>query len=175
MTVLETVHLMKREWPRLAPPIPLEGMPPMTFDCTFSSIGATADEVSAILPNCPDDLWEFWGEARSARLFVDQQYGQWGLEILDPTQAMHATDEYRKERHRDWVDGDIIIGRFLGDSDLLLIRCDRASMDYAKMLVVRPLDPRTNWYRVGESFGAFLESYVKSGGEKYWTSRKSPS
>jgi hypothetical protein len=156
MTVHEAVQLMKREGSRLATPVPVEGMPPMTFDCTFSSEGASANEVHPILPNCPEDLWDFWREVRSARLFIDQQYGQWGLEILDPQQAMEATDEYRQERDRDSVSGDFIIGRFLGDSDLLLIRCDRAltrssttfdnisaATDYGNVMVVLPLDRRS--------------------------------
>jgi hypothetical protein len=171
MTVHEAVELMKQEGSRLATPIPVDGMTPMTFDCTFSSERATANDINGVLPNCPRDLWDFWCEARSARLFVDQQYGQWGLEILDPPQAGEATNEYGKERKADYVDGDIIIGRFLGDSDLLLVRCDHTSMDYGNVLVALPLDRRSDWYRVADSFGSFLDKYVRSGGEKYWTGR----
>jgi len=64
--------------------------------------------------------------------------------------------------------GDVIIGEFLGDSDLLLIRCDSNSNDFGAVVVVLPLDDRPEWYLVAYSFIEFLWAYLSSGGEKFW-------
>lgn len=172
MSVHEAIQLMKRSGSRLAEPIAVGDMPPMTFACSFSAEGATPGEVIALWPECPDDLKQFWDEARTARLFEDERYGQWGLEIFDPKEAAQVTDDYRATRERDFVGGDLVVGRFLGDSDLLLVRCDPAVQDFGSVLVALPLDRRPDWYKAAESVAAFLDKYVRSGGEKFWTEQK---
>jgi hypothetical protein len=64
-----------------------------------------------------------------------------------------------------------VIGKFLGDSDLLIVRCDAAAKDFEAVLIALPLDPRCDWYAVGTSFAAFLDEYVEKGGQKFWTNR----
>lgn len=169
MTVRESVQLMKREGSRLAKPVPVEGMPPMTFSCSFAPDAATRDELAALRCDCPSDLAEFWAVARTARLFEDQQYGQWGLEIVDPEHAADLTDRCQAKRGRDFSEGDLVVGKFLGDSDLLVIRCDSRATDFGSVLAAPPLDPRRDWYKVGESLASFLDNYIRSGGEKFWT------
>jgi hypothetical protein len=168
MIIAYLIELMKREGGRLAKPIPVEEMPDMTFSCTFSTDGITPDELAKILPHCPQDLADFWANARTAQLFEDEVYGQWGLEILDPEQAIDATREFYDDRGRDFAKGDLVVGRFLGDSDRLIIRSDPSSDDFGSVFIALPIDPRTEWYRVADSFGNFLDSFVKSGGDKYW-------
>ena len=172
LTIHDAVQLMKQDGSRLAPPVPVDGMPPMTFVCSFSPDAVPRQEIQTLLPKCPSDLVDFWSEARTARLFVDQEYGQWGLEILAPDHAAAATKEYKATRNRDFVQGDLIIGKFLGDSDLLLLRCDPLGDDFGFVLIVLPLDRRADWYPVATSLQAFLNSYVKSGGEKFWTHKR---
>jgi hypothetical protein len=62
-----------------------------------------------------------------------------------------------------------VIGKFLGDSDLLVIRCSQSEEDFGNVLVALPLDPRPDWDHVAESLADFLDEYAKTGGEKYWT------
>jgi hypothetical protein len=172
MTIDDSITLMKQETSRLAPPVPLNGMPPMTFACTFSEDAAVESEMAALDYDCPSNLREFWSKARTAKLFEDQQYGQWGLEILSPNQAADVTKRFRTQRVKDFIDGDLVIGQFLGDSDLLIIRCNAAESDFGSILVALPIDPRAGWYKVAESFAIFLDTYAKAGGEKFWTKQR---
>lgn len=168
MSVHQLIQLMKREGSNLAEPLAMQGMPPMTFACSFSKQTADRADVDALPHQSPDDLREFWNEAQSARLFEDREYGQWGLEVFRPSQAAFITDQCASKRQQDFIAGDLVIGRFLGDSDLLVIRCDRAARDFGTVIVALPLDPRNDWYQVAASFSDFLETYVKCGGAKFW-------
>jgi len=170
MTVLKLIELMKRDGSRLAQPIPMGDLDPMTFTCSFDPEDASPQEIqtlNTLCCQCPKTLTEFWSIARTARLFEDQSYGQWGLELLRPRAAAEATAHFRKER-TEYVQGDLIIGRFLGDCDLLLVRFDSSTADYGQVLVALPTDGRPDWSHVGLSFGLFLETYVSSAGKKFW-------
>lgn len=160
---------MKRDGLRLANPIPVEGMVPMTFSCIFTTEGVSPHELDDMLHECPHALAEFWVKTRTAKLFEDQVYGQWGVVILDPTEATATTQKCQEQRRRDFIVGDLVIGKFLGDSDLLVIRNDPTASDFGNVLVALPIDPRSEWYRVADSFGMFLESYITAAGDKYWT------
>ena len=170
MKVIDSIDLLKREGSKLAKPIPVEGLPSMEFDCYFAEESVSPQEISAIIPNCPQDLLEFWNSTRNARLFTDKVYGQWGLEILEPKLSVQITEQFQQCRKRDFLIGDLIIGRFLGDSDLLLIRSDKNTSDYGTVYVVLPIDPRSDWYLVSNYFAGFLSNYIKSCGNKYWVS-----
>ena len=150
----------------------MDDMPPMTFSCDFSSEGASPGEIDMIPHTCPPNLREFWSVARTARLFEDTEYGQWGLEILPPQRAVDMIAVRRTERQRDFIAGDLVIGEFLGDSDLLVIRCDESKSDFGEVLIASPIDPRSDWDRAAESFADFLDKYARSGGEKYWAPRR---
>lgn len=79
-----------------------------------------------------------------------------------------ATGNLRNQRFREYLLGDLVLGRFIGDSDLLVIRCDPSSSDFGHLLMATPIDPRKEWYRVAESLSAFLALYIKAGGDKAW-------
>lgn len=140
---------------------------PFDLICTVSNNGAAYkfDE------KLPAELREFWSLAESARLFEDRLYGQWGLEIVTPYGSELLTQQYKQERGDNYREGDLIVGRFLGDSNLLLVRCDRAEPDFGNVYVVLPLDPRNDWDIVGNDFEAFLKQYASEQGAKYWESR----
>src|SRR4051812_22517502 len=161
MRVSESIELMKRGGSRIAMPVPVDGLREMSFTCSFSEKSASLSEIAAFVPDCPPDLKEFWTAARSARLFEDQTFGQWGLEILDPQNAFDTTRVYRERRSRDCIAGDMVIGKFLGDSDLLLIRCSSATDDFGNVVVALPIDPRKDWYHVSDSLASFLNSFTK--------------
>jgi hypothetical protein len=144
----------------------------MTFSSSVSPDAASDDEIRALRAYLPDDVREFWATTRTARLFEDRQYGQWGLEILAPQQAASISRVRTHERPNDFCGSDLIIGRFVGDSDLLVIRCDASHPDFGHVLVALPLDSRPDWYEASDSFGEFLADYARSGGEKFWTKIK---
>ena len=171
MTIEQSIHWIKTEGSRLAEPIPMHctAMPPMRFMCSWSDEGASAAELAEFPYRIPSDLRDFWMLMRTALLFEDVEYGQWGLEIVDPSRALQLTEQYRTSRDRDADDGDLVVGRFLGDSDLLLIRCDPEADDYGAVLIASPLDQRRDWDRAGKSFATFLETYLRNAGKKFWS------
>ena len=168
VTIPELIRLMKSDDSRFAKPTPVDGMPDMVFACSFEETGVDNPLISEIVTKCPVDLSEFWRIARSAKLFEDTVYGQWGLLILDPASAVAATEKFRSRRFRDYILGDLVVGRLIGDSDLLIVRCDPASSDFGSILVATPIDPRDNWHSISESFADFLDTYIQAGGDKYW-------
>jgi len=120
------------------------------------------------MPAIPDDVRAFWLIARSASLFKDQQYGQWGIEILDPQGAIEETNRQILSRPQDFHAQDLVLATFLGDSDLLVISCEAGRAEFGSVLVARPLDPRQDWPLVAVSFADFLERVVGAEGDKYW-------
>ncbi|EAQ79166.1 SMI1/KNR4 family protein [Blastopirellula marina] len=168
MSITDLIELMKREGTRLAEPVPIAGMPAMEFSCLFTDEAVTQEELSVILPVCHQDIARFWMHARNAHLFHDQTYGQWGLEILDPLRVANTTAQFYERRKRDFVSGDIIVGKFFGDSDVLVIRNNPEIDDFGYVYVALPIDPRSEWHLAAKSFEEFLNLFVKSGGDKYW-------
>jgi hypothetical protein len=168
----EIIEFLRREGSRLTEPVPMDGMPPMTFTCEFSLEKITSDDELSI-PGyvCPNDLKNFWRIACTARLFEDKEYGQWGLEILTPQDAVEATSHTESYPQRDFIPGDLVIGRFIGDSDLLVIRCDESKDDFGRIIVANPIDPRSDWDQAAYSLCDFLERYSNAGGAKYWSPR----
>jgi len=117
----------------------------------------------------PDDLREFWTNYSSARLFEDVNYGQWGLILLDYDTSTQRTGEFFLERPKDALPGDRVIGQFIGDQDLLVMRCDPAESDCGSILVALRDGFRKEWYhRVADSLSSFLEEYASYEGQKYW-------
>lgn len=168
MTVNEAIQLLKEKGAQLRAPIELDGVSPMVFTCMFASNGVEPDALDALHITCPPDLLTFWTVAESARLFLDSTYGQWGLHLLEPSEAVEMTRIFAEERRREFCKGDLVVGRFLGDSDLLIVRCSEDEADFGKVLVAVPLDPRNDWYNVANSFAEFLENYIAAKGDKFW-------
>jgi len=116
----------------------------------------------------PNDLLEFWKEAREADLFVDKQYGQWGLRIWSPGKSIEKTRQLRSRTSTELVDGDLVIGEFLGDTDLLVIRCDAGAPDFASVVVALGIDARSDWPVPAKNFADFLSAYSRGSGDKFW-------
>jgi hypothetical protein len=116
----------------------------------------------------PDSLGMWWERIHSAKLFVDLEYNQWGL-VVWPRDLVHRKNaEFRNAGRDDLTPDDIIIGEFLGDSDLLMVNCDQSTPHFGSIWVVPPIDPREDWDRVGSDMNEFISNFVKSGGQKYW-------
>jgi hypothetical protein len=129
---------------------------------------ATADEIGAAWPHeaVPDALEDLWAVARSATLFEDTEFGQWGLHVLSPEESAEQSTRLRKMRMGDYRPGDVVWGTFLGDQDLLLID----GRDGRSVLVATPLDHRDEWIRAAPALQEFLQRYIEASGEKYWES-----
>ena len=92
-------------------------------------------------------------------LFKDADYGQWGLRIMSPDKSAARTAYEPQWRPSEVEPGDIALGEFLGDSDLLIVTRTGAA------LVALPLDPRKDWYRVGDTIDEFLAHYIDTNGD----------
>ena len=172
MTVNEAIQLLKTKGAQLRAPIELDGVSPMDFTCILANNGVERDVLDALQITFPPDLLTFWTVTESATLFLDSTYGQWGLHIFEPNEAVERTTVFAEERRRDFWKGDLVLGRFLGDSDLLVVRCSDDEADSGKVLVALPLDPRNDWYNVANSFAEFLEKYIAAKGDKFWENGK---
>jgi hypothetical protein len=60
------------------------------------------------------------------------------------------------------------MGRFLGDQDLLIVRCNRSAPDFGSVLICTPLDDRQDWSVVADSFTGFVAHFAKEQGAKFW-------
>lgn len=116
----------------------------------------------------PPDVHDFWDEYHSATLFEDVNYGQWGLRILDYETSNQVTRRENRERSFDMRRGDRVIGEFIGDSELVVVRCDNAKSDFGHILISLPTSGREEWYGVGNSLSEFLTEYIANEGRKYW-------
>jgi hypothetical protein len=118
--------------------------------------------------NLPPDLKEFWSICNGARLFEDTEYGQSGLVILSPGEALALTQAEKRDRPRDFKFKELIIGCFLGDSDLLMISCDETDEKYGSIWVCLPIDKRELWPCIAVSLDSFLSEFFQQDGSKYW-------
>lgn len=117
----------------------------------------------------PPDLKTLWLTSRSARLFEDVEYGQWGLDLLDPKRSAARTETEKRLRSPEYRATDLIIGEFLGDQELLTFA--PAETGDRKLLIALPLDPRSEWFGAGASLDEFLQKYLAAGGDKFWERR----
>ncbi len=117
----------------------------------------------------PDELVALWDVASSLRLFEDLTYGQWGLVVLPPSAALEETESRTRSGPSERIrPGDLVVGRFLGDSDILLLRCNRGADDFGRVLVELPIYARSQWPLVGATLDEFLRRYIREAGEKFW-------
>ena len=113
-----------------------------------------------------------WSISQECHLFLDEDYGQWGLHVLSPYDAENETNLFGQERLGDVEPGDLVIGVFVGDTDVLLIRCNPNAEDFGNLLVATPLDRRADWPIVASSLLDFLKSYAMTEGGKFWEGQK---
>jgi hypothetical protein len=152
-----------REWTE-----PRDGLAdaPFTLACSLAA-PATSEEVRrAWADRVPPELAELWAAAREARLFVDVEYGQWGLALLSPEASAEATRFLHQTRPTDVRAGDVVVGEFLGDADLLVL--SPHDDGERRVLVALPLDDRDEWPGVAPDLATFLQRYLEALGNKYW-------
>lgn len=135
--------------------------------CHTVDVGADPHEVGAAwgeATRLPPGVAEMWTAMRSARLFEDVEYGQWGLELLSPEASFERSTYERTWRDDGVVDDDVVIGAFLGDQEVVVVDRNGA------VLIALPLDPRTDWFRPASDLVEFLDMYVAADGMKFWES-----
>ena len=115
----------------------------------------------------PEDLQELWQKSNGLRLFEDKTYGQSGLIIWSPQKVLEQQQILRLGSD-EFQSGDLIIGEFLGDSDLLVVRCDQNSDDFGQLIISLPIDHRSDWYYLPYLLSEFLQKFTNSQGEKFW-------
>jgi hypothetical protein len=139
------------------------------FNLTCSlNAGADRDRLASYEEVFPDELLEFYRISDGGVFFRDVDFGQWGLNIHSINEVYAETELYFNDRGRDASDGDLIIGQFIGDSDLLMLRCDPNEIDYGRIMVVLPIDSRKEWEVVAKDFYEFLYNYYVFQGDKFW-------
>jgi len=125
---------------------------------------ATPDEIFRAWPNreMPSEAIEMWTLHRAGELFVDVDFGQWGLRLLDPSASAVRTALERRLRPADITDSDVVLGEFLGDLELLVVD------GTGRPMIALPLDSRDDWFVPAETLGNFLAKYVRVRGDKFW-------
>ena len=168
--VAKLISSLKEQWKSPREAVHRGRRCPFLLSCSFAS--EAADMLTIEHLDLPEDVREFWLISRNANLFKDRQFGQWGIEILDPDQALQETSRQASTRQRDFVSSDLVIARFFGDSDLLIIACDSEQPNFGAVTIALPIDKRPNWPVVANSFGGFLENLMEAQGDKYWEANK---
>lgn len=115
-----------------------------------------------------EDFIEFYRISNGAYLFEDVIYGQWGLILLDLYFIEVKTQEFMHDYRDAFIFGDYIIGEFLGDNDLLLLRLDETKEDYGSIIVANRMDSREEWKKVERNFRNFIVNFAINEGQKYW-------
>jgi len=150
-------------------PAPPEGATNNPFKLS-STMGqpASSAEITRAWPDrrLPEQLVEAWSIAREARLFADTEYGQWGLVLLSPAASAERTETERRSRPDQYYLGDLVIGEFLGDQELVVLA--DGDGDAGRVLIALPLDDRADWDLAAADLGEFLQSYFAHAGDKYW-------
>ena len=135
--------------------------PPVVWD--RSSLEASLQLV------LPPDVIALWDAASEIVLHEDVTYGQWGCCLWSPREIVERQKEVRGWRDaKDFRDGDLIIGDFRGDSDLVLVRCDPHEPDFGAVVIASALDPRQEWPVVASSILGFIEKFVANPECKFW-------
>lgn len=127
---------------------------------------ATSGEIAAAMDEAPPELIDLWSVAGSARLFVDIDYGQWGLELLSPRDSADVTRHEVEQRPGEYLPDDVVIGQFLGDLELLVYSPSEPTA--RRILVSLPLDKRADWPVAGSSIVEFLLRFTTARGDKFW-------
>jgi hypothetical protein len=88
--------------------------------------------------------------------------------IAGPDECGCLTEEYRTDRDNEALPGDLVIGYFRGDSELVILP-DGSDHRSKEVVIVLPIDPRPEWPVAAPSLAHFLARFAATG-EKWWPS-----
>ena len=163
----ETLGRLRRDFSEGKFVIHREKLTPFKLSCSFFDC-VDKRLLESKNGKLPDELLEFYSLSNGALLFEDKKFGQWGLELFSIDKLEKETAEYFESRSADALHGDLVIGKFIGDSDLLVMTCDSSASDHNEIIVSGSIDPRNEWYRVSDGLHNFLSDYAKENGDKFW-------
>lgn len=106
------------------------------------------------------ELREFWRRTSGGLLLVDERFGICGLRLHDPVLAKQTAQE-RASYGYPLFESDLVLGEFVGDTDMLIIDAQ------GKVVISAGSYPRDNWY-IFDSLADVLRRYVDAEAEKYW-------
>lgn len=155
------IDAIRAEWSKPRVAMHQHGACPFLLRSFFVERGAAISE-DRRLQGCPAQLLAFWKVYASAELFKDEQFGQWGMEMLSVEDAHVQTTFLAGSRPLDFRSGDVVFGRFYGDSDLLVMNA------FGTVLVCLPLDERKDWPEASDSLAGFLSRLHETQGSEYW-------
>lgn len=164
--IKELIDLLRNDWSQPREAVHRGQRCPFLLECNFGP-SITCD-YEGVRGHLPPDLAEFWQIASHASLFKDQQYGQWGIDLLSLEDALEETKIQIGLRPVDYLESDLVVGRFLGDSELLVVRCDGKASDFGFIMVALPLYSRSAWQVAAKTLGEFLYRLTISDGDKFW-------
>ena len=118
----------------------------------------------------PDEMVTLWDLCAGMLLYEDSEYGQSGLEVFAPVDAVKVNRKYRDDDERAFA-GDLVFGRFLGDLELAIFRTDQTATDCGTIVIAAEIDRRPKWYTAARSLEEFLVRFMDAKGEKYWVVR----
>lgn len=164
---------MKAEWE--IPKYHFDGF--FKLSCIFNDGCPIQDLIQSLhilgIHHIPNPYLDLMSITNGAKLFYDTEYGQSGLYLYDLNDIIKCNMNWQKSYlNKDLVDKDLIIGEFMGDSDLLILRCDISCLDYGHIIVSLPIDERKDWYFVSNNLNDFLGQFSKNHGLKYWEIHK---
>jgi hypothetical protein len=162
MPSLDELFAAMKDWQQ-----PPGGGNPFKIECRIGA-GASPAELDQVAPAtaATAELRQLWTASREAWLFVDAEYGQWGLHMLSPGDSAARTASMRAERPDDIRPDDVVLGEFLGDSELLVYA--PAEQGARRLLIALPLDGRADWFGAGSSVAEVLARLRDADGDKYW-------
>jgi hypothetical protein len=149
-------------------------VPPMILKNEVKApVGWDASAIESALPvKLPDDIKALWNTAAEVRLLSDVNYSQWGCILWSPSEIVRRHEKALGWRGTEnFRPGDLVIGEFQGDADLVVLRCDPHGADFGRIVVALGTDPRESWPSVADSIGDFIVKFVASPDIKFWDVR----
>ncbi len=138
---------------------------PFLLSCEYEQEVSNCSQVKNI--STDKTLIEFWSNIKWANLFVDKEFMQWGLEILPFEEALSLSRSFVNDRPVDFHTDDLIVGRFFGDSDVLVMEND-FEQGASVLYVAGPIDKRDDWYKLNVKFSEFVTLVIQKQGDKFW-------
>lgn len=151
--------------------VPGKLTPPMSLHSSvLPAVGWNAEEIEQKLQvTLPQHLKDLWNHASEIRLLEDVNYGQWGCILWSP---FDVVAEHGRARSlgcpEDERSGDLIVGKFRGDADVVIVRCDPASPDFGAVVIGLRTDARQDWPLVAHSVVEFASRFLECPTRKYW-------
>lgn len=170
MSIRDVIKRAELEPPYVAPDDPFPESPAVCR--VFEPIPWSQQELERTLGfEIPNQLAQLWDLCGGMMLYGDDLWCPGGLVICAPCveELFRLNSDYQDRKSDSTAPGDLIIGEFRSDLELVLIRCDRNNTDCGSILIVAEMEPRPDWKRVAFSIEEFLIKYMDAHGEKYWT------